>query len=151
VLRTSNGGRTWRPQVLSERPLAAVLALGANGGTALSARTGHLFATGTGGDAGASSALRLRVVSKRRVGRRTAVTIAGRLRPASAGAGVSVTARIGGKWVRKFVLTSAKGRFRTTWRLRTDTVFVAQWRGAPGLQAAGTPALRVRLSRHKRR
>jgi photosystem II stability/assembly factor-like uncharacterized protein len=149
VLRTSDGGRSWRPQVLGKRPLVAVTALGAGGGAALSEGLGHLFATTTGGDAGASSALTIRVASKRRVGRRTVVTIAGRLKPAPAGAGVSVTARIGGTWVRKFAKVS-HGRFRTSWRLRHGTVFVAQFRGGPGVNAAGTPALAVKVRKPRR-
>jgi photosystem II stability/assembly factor-like uncharacterized protein len=156
VLRTSDGGRTWRPQVLGSQALAAVLAFGSEGGAALTRSTGELFATSTGGDAGTPVRLRIRVVSKRRVGRRTAVTVAGRLKPAAAGAGVSLTARIGGSWVRKFVKVSGRGGFRTTWRLRGAAAFVAQFRGAAGLRAAGTAPLRVqpvrhRLGRHKRR
>jgi hypothetical protein len=85
------------------------------------------------------------------VGRRTVVTIAGHLKPAPAGAGVAVTARIGRSWVRKFAKVSSHGRFRTTWRLRRASVFVAQFRGGAGVNAAGTPALRVRLGRHMRR
>jgi hypothetical protein len=151
VLRTTDGGRTWRPQVLSRRPLGAVVALGASGGAALSESLGHLFATTTGGDAGARSALTLRVASKRRVGRRTVVTVAGRLKPAPAGAGVSVTARIGGTWLRKFAKVAPNGRFSTTWTLRRSTVFVAQWRGAPGVRSDGTRAVSVRVGRHRRR
>jgi photosystem II stability/assembly factor-like uncharacterized protein len=151
VLRTSDGGRSWRPQVLASRPLAAVEALGAAGGAALGDRLGHLYATTSGGDAGARSALSLRVAARRRAGRSTLVTLAGRLRPAPAGAGVSVTARIGGTWVRKFVTVSSRGRFHTTWRLRRDTAFVAQWRGAPGVRADGTTALRVRVGGRRHR
>jgi photosystem II stability/assembly factor-like uncharacterized protein len=151
VLRTSDGGRTWRPQVLGPEPLAAVLALGAEGGAALADKTGELYSTFSGGDAGSRPALTIRVASRRRVGRRTVVTIAGHLKPTPAGAGVSVTARIHGSWVRKFAKVSARGRFRTTWRLRGATAFVAQFRGAAGVRSAGTPALRVRLARHKRR
>ena len=151
VLRTSDGGRTWRPQILGKRPLIAIAALGAEGGAALTEGLGHLYSTASGGDDGTRSALTIRVGSKKRVGRRTVVTIAGHLKPAPAGAGVSVTALIGGDWVRKFAKVSAHGRFRTTWKLRRATVFVAQYRGAPGIRAAGTPALRVRLGAHKRR
>jgi photosystem II stability/assembly factor-like uncharacterized protein len=150
VLRTSDGGRTWRPQVFGRRKLADVLALGVSGGVALGDRNGHLFATLTGGDATRRSALTLRVISKRDRGARTVVTVGGRLRPAPAGAGVSVTARISGSWVRKFAPVSAKGRFRTSWRLRRGTVFVAQWRGAAGVQADGTPPLAVKVRRRQR-
>ena len=151
VLRTSDAGRSWRPQVIGQRPLAQVLAIGANGGTALANGLGQLFATGAGGDAGAASVLTLRVASKHRAGRRTVVTLAGHLKPAPTGAGVSVTARIGGSWVRKFAKVSAHGRFRTTWKLRRGTAFVAQWRGAPGVKGDGTTALNVRVRQHKRR
>jgi photosystem II stability/assembly factor-like uncharacterized protein len=147
VLRTSDGGRSWRPQVLGRRPLAEVLAIGSAGGVALTRGLGQLFATVVGGDLGARSALSLRVASRRG----TLVTLAGRLRPAPAGAGVSVTARIGGTWLRKFVTVKARGRFRTTWRLRRDTAFVAQWRGAPGVRADGTTALRVRVGGRRHR
>ena len=90
-------------------------------------------------------------MSKRRVGRRTLVTLAGHLKPTPPGTGVSVTARIGGSWVRRFVKVSAHGRFRTTWSLRSGTVFVAQWRGGIAVQGDGSAPLRVRLGRHKRR
>jgi hypothetical protein len=150
VLRTSDGGRTWRPQVLGDQPLAAVLALGSEGGAALARKTGELYATSSGGDAGSRSKLTIRVASKRRVGRRTVVTIAGRLKPAPAGAGVAVTARIGGSWVRKFAKVSSHGRFRTTWRLRRPALFVAQFRGGAGVNAAGTPALKVGLKKRRR-
>ena len=151
VLRTSDGGRTWRPQVLSKRPLIAVTALGAEGGAALSDGLGHIFATSSGGDDGARTKLTIRVKSKVRAGRRTIVTIVGHLTPSTAGAGVSVTARIGGDWVRKFPRVSSHGTFRTTWKLRRATVFVAQYRGAPGLRSAGTAPLSVPLGAHKRR
>jgi photosystem II stability/assembly factor-like uncharacterized protein len=151
VLRTSDGGRSWRPQVIGKRSLAQVVALGTSGGVTLSDGLGQLFATGTGGDVGARSRLTLRVLSKRRKAGRTIVTVGGRLRPAPAGAGVSVTARIGGSWIRKFAAVGANGRFRTTWKLRRGTVFVAQWRGSAGVQADGTVPLAVGLGGHRHR
>jgi photosystem II stability/assembly factor-like uncharacterized protein len=151
VLRTSDGGRSWRPQVIGQKPLAQVVAVGPAGGAALTNGLGQLFSTASGGDAGTRSVLTLRVASKHRAGRRTVVTLAGHLKPTPSGAGVSVTARIGGSWVRKFAKVSAHGRFRTTWRLRRGTAFVAQWRGAPGVQGDGTAALNVRVRQHERR
>lgn len=137
--------------MLAERgPLAEVEALGAAGGVALLDRSNHLFATASGGDAGRPSALSIRA-SKRRRGRATLVTVRGRLRPATAGAGVSVTALIGGGWERKFARVNSRGRFRTAWRLRRSTFFVAQWRGAPGVRGDGTAALRVRVAPPRRR
>ena len=37
-----------------------------------------------------------------------------------------------------------------SWRLRRGTVFVAQWRGAAGVQADGTPPLAVKVRRRQR-
>jgi photosystem II stability/assembly factor-like uncharacterized protein len=151
VLRTSDGGRTWRPQVITHSELAQTVALGKRGGVALTAEHGGLFATASGGDAGRASRLGLRLLSWTREGRRAVVAVGGRLKPAPAGAGVAVTARIGGTWVRKFARVAADGRYRTTWRLRRRTVFVAQWRGAAGVQGDGTAPLAVRVGGRRHR
>jgi photosystem II stability/assembly factor-like uncharacterized protein len=151
LLRTSDGGRTWRPQVIAHHELARVVALGKSGGVAVTEGFGQLFATTHGGDAGRSSRLGLRVQSKRRQRGRTVVVVGGQLKPAPAGAGVSVTAHIGGSWVRKFAQVDAKGRYRTAWRLRRGTVFVAQYRGGDGVQADGTTPLRVRVGGRRHR
>ncbi len=151
LLRTSDGGRTWRPQVLAHHQLAQTVALGKNGGVTLTDGFGQVFATTSGGDAGRRSRLGLRVLSKRRAGGRTVVVLGGRLKPAPEGAGVAVTAHLGGSWVRKFAAVDAKGRYRTVWRLRRGTVFVAQWRGGDGVQADGTAPLRVRVGGRRHR
>jgi photosystem II stability/assembly factor-like uncharacterized protein len=151
LLRTSDGGRTWRPQVIAHHELAQVVALGKGGGVAVTDGFGQLFATTHGGDAGRSSKLGLRVVSKRRQRGRTVVVVGGRLKPAPAGAGVAVTAHIGGTWIRKFAQVDAKGSYRTTWRLRRGTSFVAQYRGGDGVQADGTAPLRVRVGGRRHR
>jgi photosystem II stability/assembly factor-like uncharacterized protein len=151
LLRTSDGGRTWRPQVIAHHELAQVVALGKSGGVAVTDGFGQLFATTRGGDAGRSSKLGLRVLSKRRQRGRTVVVVGGRLKPAPAGAGVAVTAHIGGTWIRKFAQVDAKGRYRTTWRLRRGTSFVAQYRGGDGVQADGTTPLRVRVGGRRHR
>jgi len=151
LLRTSDGGRTWRPQVIAHHELAQVVALGKSGGVTLTDGFGQLFATTSGGDAGRRSKLGLRLISKRRDRGRAVVVVGGRLNPAPAGAGVAVTAHIGGSWIRKFAAVDAKGRYRTTWRLRRGTVFVAQWRGADGVRADGTTPLRVRVGGRRHR
>jgi hypothetical protein len=91
------------------------------------------------------------VLTRRRAGGRAVLVVGGRLKGAPAGAGVAVTAHIGDTWVRKFALVTAKGRYRTTWRLRRGTVFVAQWRGGDGVQADGTAPLRVRVGGRRHR
>lgn len=53
--------------------------------------------------------------------------------------------------IRKFAKVDAKGRYRTVWRLRRGTVFVAQWRGGDGVKADGTAPLRVRVGGRRQR
>ena len=79
------------------------------------------------------------------------VTVSGRLRPAVAGATVSVAAHGPRGWSTQQARVGADGRFATTWELHRGAVYVAQWKGAPGIAGDGTAPLRVRLGAHKRR
>jgi photosystem II stability/assembly factor-like uncharacterized protein len=146
LLRTSDGGVTWRPQVVEAQDLDDVLALGPTSGVALPDGTNRIYVTGSGGDAGSPS--KLTIASRVRRGR---VVVSGRLSPATAGAVVSVAARGPRLWSVKRARVGIDGRFKTTWKPRRRAVFVAQWAGAPGVAADGSLPLSVRLHAHKRR
>jgi photosystem II stability/assembly factor-like uncharacterized protein len=146
VLRTSDGGRTWRPQAIESEDLDEVLPLGPSSAVALAGETNRIYTTRSGGESGVPSRLAIHATV-----RGSRVIVRGRLRPGERGRRVSVAARGGRYWAVKHVQVAAGGRFKTTWRLRRDTVFVAQWLGAAGVRGAGTAPLRVRLARHKRR
>jgi len=146
VLRTSDGGRHWRPQRIAAGafPFADVVvsptatrayALATTGGQSRS-----LFTTGSGGDAGSRSTLTLSSVS--RSGRR--VTVRGALKGAQGGEPIVVSARQGSTWREQVVTAGANGgRFTATFTLRRGrTDFVARWAGDSGRQGAGSSVLR---------
>jgi photosystem II stability/assembly factor-like uncharacterized protein len=144
LLRTTDGGRSWHPQLLTKTALTDVVAAGSSNGFA--ANGASLFATATGGDQGAASTLTLRS-NKRRLRRRGSVKVGGRLRPPEGGERVVVAMRSGGRWTRKAVVVAANGTFTTTWRLRRSALFVAQWRGDDDRRGAGTGAVKVSVRR----
>jgi photosystem II stability/assembly factor-like uncharacterized protein len=146
MLRTSDGGHTWHPQPLRSQGIDDILALGPGSGVALPEGTNEVYVTRTGGDAGTPS--RLTIGARVRGGR---VIVGGRLRPAAGGEQVSVALRGRRYWSVKRVHVKRDGRFATSWKPRRGLVFVAQWGGRQGVQGDGTPPLRVRLGRHKRR
>ena len=55
--------------------------------------------------------------------------------------------RASGGWATKTAEVAADGRFTTAWRVRRNSVFVAQWHGDDDRAGDGTPALRVRVHR----
>jgi photosystem II stability/assembly factor-like uncharacterized protein len=146
LLHTDDGGRTWSPQVLGADDRLHVLALGGGNAAALVDESDELFTTGTRGEAGRPS--KLSIAASRR-GRLVRVT--GRLSPARGGELVSVSEWTGKDWASKRAYVTPNGSFTTSWNSRRKAVFVAQWAGAPLVQGDGTPPLRVRLGRHKRR
>jgi photosystem II stability/assembly factor-like uncharacterized protein len=155
VLRTTDGGATWRPQLvansrdvnglLATRDYVDFLLVGDN----------HVFVTTSGGDEGRGSSLRLRT-QNRTVTHGRKVRIAGRLDPAETGQLVVVSrteadprARKGANdWSFKAVHVRSGGSFVTHWRLHRTSVFVAQWKGDGSHRGAGSRALEVRVSGH---
>jgi photosystem II stability/assembly factor-like uncharacterized protein len=150
LLRTTDGGATWRPQLVADsRDLNGLLAT-RDEVDFLLAGDNQLFSTTSGGDTGRRSSLRLHT-RHRKVDRGRKVRIAGRLHPAEAGQLVVVSrteadprARKGANdWSFKAVRVRSGGTFATNWKLRRTSVFIAQWRGDGRRAGAGSRALRV--------
>jgi photosystem II stability/assembly factor-like uncharacterized protein len=133
LLRTSDGGRSWRPQLVAPAPIrdGGLVATAAN--TAFVLADGNmLFHTASGGDQGRQSVLRIRSNVARIGAKGRVVTISGTLAPAVAGADVYVSFRgaNGGSWVTRLAApTSKAGRFTIRRRLTQPTLVVAQWLG----------------------
>lgn len=144
VLRTSDGGATWRPQIVSPSEVRAVSS-GGSTDYAL-AGDGFLYGTRTGGDVGAPSKLTLRS-SARRVKRGRTVRVAGVLTPADGGERVAVFQRAGGIWRRQEVTVAANGSFTTRWRMRRAALFVAQVLGDADHAGTGTRPIFVTVPR----
>jgi hypothetical protein len=150
VLRTSDGGRSWQPQNITENAISSIVALSGTGAAAFDGTERRFYATTGGGAVGGASRLSLRP-SKRRLRRTARVRIRGRLRPARGGEVASVLSRTGTRWSRRNVRVAANGTFTLTYRVRRSTVFIAQWAGDDRSAGDGTTAVRVTVKKRKRR
>ncbi|HEX8054664.1 MAG TPA: hypothetical protein VF517_16880 [Thermoleophilaceae bacterium] len=147
VLRTSDGGASWRPQLISNDNITSGLgSLVAAPGDIAHALVGtsDLFSTASGGDAASGSTITLTTKTKR-LRRKGKVRLDGKLAPAAPGARVQVSVReLGsGRWTRQFVTVRSDGTFITNWTVKRSSSFVAQWAGDQALNGDGSPALRV--------
>ena len=149
VLHTSDGGASWRPQLVSKAliqsgagPLAA-----AQGGVAFAlAGFSDMFATANGGDAAQQSTITLSTKTPR-LPRKGKVRVDGKLTPTAAGARVLVARRdLGsGRWSQTIATVRSDGTFVTNWTVKRSSSFVAQWAGDAALNGDGSPALRVTI------
>jgi photosystem II stability/assembly factor-like uncharacterized protein len=133
VLRTSDGGATWRPQLVAAAPLAPLGLATADAATAFALADGSdLFYTSSGGDQGAARSNLTITAGRTSVNRPRRVKLTGKLSPAVEGAPVIVSARNprSGRWTLVGTPTvSATGTFTTSYLVRRTTELVAQWRG----------------------
>jgi photosystem II stability/assembly factor-like uncharacterized protein len=163
VLRTDDGGASWRPQLISAQALPSgsiaqsqlsvtsarsAIALAAGSERGGQTPPPQFFATTTGGDAGRASSLSLRA-SARTLRRGRSVTISGRLAPAEGGETAVVFARSTGsiRWTPTSLRVASNGTFSLTRRLTRSTFFVAQWQGDDDRRSDGTTVLTVRVRR----
>jgi photosystem II stability/assembly factor-like uncharacterized protein len=148
VLRTSDGGRTWRPQLVTSRPIYGNNLVTA-GGTDYVLASGNLFFfTSSGGDHGKSSNVKIKTL-RRSVRRRTTIRVGGRVSGASAGSTVLVARRLIGEsgWDFQSAKIASNGAFTTTWKVTKTATFVAQWIGDDDQAGDGSPPLTVRVRR----
>ncbi len=151
VMRTSDGGRTWTPEAL---PLV-INTLTAGGAVDYAAAEGALFQTTDGGLHESPSTLTLAISGSHRLSRaklRRAggrVRLVGHLSPAQGGEDVTISYRtVGGGWRRRDVIATSSGAFSlTVGSVRGTTDFVAQWTGSGPISGAGTPAVRLTVTR----
>jgi photosystem II stability/assembly factor-like uncharacterized protein len=151
VMHTSDGGASWRPQLISQLvigggagPLAA-----APGGVAYALIGGNeMKATSTGGDAAEPSTVTLSTKTKR-LAKKAKVRIDGKLTPTAAGARVEVTMRqqSGARLTRQVATVRSDGKFSANFTVTRTSDFVAQWAGDSDRNSDGSPALRVRVGR----
>jgi photosystem II stability/assembly factor-like uncharacterized protein len=146
LLRSSDGGRSWRPQLVDDDLVAGdgLAATGRNTAVLLTAPNTLLFTT-TGGDQGDPSSLRLRT-KKRRLARAATIKVTGRLSPAEGGERVVVSMRRGGsaRWRHTVATVASSGSFTTSWRVSRTSHFVAQWSGDDDRSGAGSRQLTVK-------
>jgi photosystem II stability/assembly factor-like uncharacterized protein len=162
VLRTTNGGLSWHPQVITAGsiPYDGILVSSALNASLLVDNVSvtnvpikrELFTTSTGGEvAGTPGTLSLstsrRTFAKRKL--RSAhgtITVNGTLAGALGGEQIVVSRRSlsGGQWQHQVVVAGANGgSFTTTWHISSSSVFVAQWAGDSGRPGLGSKVLSV--------
>jgi photosystem II stability/assembly factor-like uncharacterized protein len=147
VLRTSDGGSTWRPQLIGPDPLAAGGLVAPDATTAFALGDGSsLFYTSSGGDQAAIASALTIAPGRKTITRPRSVRITGRLTPAAEGAVVTVSARNPAtrRWtVIATPIVSAKGTFTISHKVRHTTQYVAQWPGTAVLAGDGSPMVSV--------
>ena len=149
VLRTSDGGASWRPQLVSP---ALVRDIDMAGGTAYAlAGTNFLYATTSGGDVGTARLLMI-TTRGRRIAKPATITVSGRLSSAVAGEQAVVSMRVSGLWRSQVATVASNGTFVTRWRVAKRAVFVAHVLGTADHGGVGTKplVLDVRPPKNKR-
>lgn len=149
LLRTTDGGRTWRPQLVSSAsPTAEGLVATGSDGAFLLADSSLLLFTTSGGDRGEPSKVTIRT-ARRTVRRRSVIRLSGRVRGARAGARVLVARRERGEsgWTDQDATVASNGTFTTRWRVSKTAAFVAQWAGDEDSAGDGSVALVVHVNR----
>jgi hypothetical protein len=149
VLRSDDGGHTWRPQLVSSAPLRGG-GLVATAKRTLFALGGvdRLFYTTTGGDLGARSTMTITPSTTRLTGL-TKVKVNGRSVPSTAGATAYVSVRplYGGAWRTYTAITDASGRFSVNFKASKSSVLVARWLGSAGIDGDGSNIVALRKIR----
>jgi photosystem II stability/assembly factor-like uncharacterized protein len=148
VLRTSDGGKTWQPQLVDNDGIVegGLVATGTNSALLLTL-SDSLFATTTGGQAGSTSSLTLKT-KKRKLRKRTTIKVTGRLSGAEGGEQVVVAMRGAklNKWRQQVVTAAANGSFTTSWKVGGTSYFVAQWSGDDARAGDGSNLLTVKVA-----
>ncbi len=146
VLRTSDSGATWRPQLISQLAVATRGIATPAAGTAFSlGGPSDLFYTAVGGDQGGVTAVTIKA-AKKVVTKTRSVKIKGRLAPSVAGARIQISARNPkiNEWRVVAVATvSSTGTFTTSYRVARTSQIVAQWRGDADHNGDGSPAITI--------
>jgi photosystem II stability/assembly factor-like uncharacterized protein len=155
LLHTSDGGATWRPQLLDNAPLNGRGLTAPVAGTAFGLAGGmDLLYTNTGGDRGSDTKLTL-AAQPRTIGRKArTVKLSGKLTPAAAGATVVVSARVEHSPIWKVIdapKVSSSGTFSSSIRVRATTDVVAQWSGDAAHDGDGSRTLTIQRVVKKRR
>jgi photosystem II stability/assembly factor-like uncharacterized protein len=148
LLRTSDGGRTWRPQTVARSQLNDVAAT--PGGADVALRTpGELFGTESGGDPATASSLTLKTKTPALPKKGGRVTVTGKLSPPKGAESIVVSLRSGGRWTSQTVRASSDGSFTSAWSVRKTSIVVAQWIGDGVRRSAGSAPLTVTVAAKK--
>jgi photosystem II stability/assembly factor-like uncharacterized protein len=153
VLVTSDGGKSWRPQLVSDNELVPG-GLEAPAGTAAfnlavgEGRGADLFRTETGGDQGDVSTITVKP-SVKKLKRAGKVRLTVQLNPSISGVPVAVFARSGKstRWSLVSEDPTTAGKLVIDTKARATTRYVAQWFGDADRNGDGSPITTVTVGR----
>jgi photosystem II stability/assembly factor-like uncharacterized protein len=156
AFRTTDGGRTWQPQLVARDPVSAV-----DAGPTGFANTldGSFFATNSGGQAANPSSLTIRKgkagTASRRIElkKKGKVKVDGTLNPAEGGESIVVSIRPIKRsgWAQQEVVAASNGGFTATFRVKKPSYVVAQWTGDDVRAGAGSSVLKVKPPKKKKK
>jgi photosystem II stability/assembly factor-like uncharacterized protein len=149
VLRTQDGGKSWRPQLIERGQIGAEGLVAAPGSVGYALVPGaDFFATDSGGNAGEESTLTIASKTKR-LPKKGKVAVTGKLSPTAAGSRVEVAMRQfnSAGWKRQTATVRSDGTFTINWTVSRTSYFVAQWDGDQQRTGDGSGALKVVVGR----
>lgn len=153
LYRTTDGGRTFAPQVVApDAVFHTGLASPGGGVDYLLAGSTSLFASTKGGVRGTPSTLTI-TTERRRYTKATRIRVTGKLSPATGSERVTVSRRAEGRtaWQEQTVKVAANGAFTTSWQVtRGANLFVARWAGDFRSAGDGSPFLNVVVKPRRR-
>lgn len=145
LLRTTDGGKTWAPQLVTNSEIKGFGIAAGDTSYAL-AGTNSLFASTTGGQAGTSSSVAVRA-AKRTLKKKARIRVTIRVRAAREGdVAVVASRKAGGSWVQREVELDRAGQATTSWNVTKGTTrFVGQWAGNEASAGDGSAVLTVKV------
>ena len=155
VLATSDGGASWRPQLIEDSGLSQNGLEAPSGATAFAlgvgqGRNADLFHTDAGGDQGAASAITAKP-SVKHLKKAGTVRVTVQLSPSVSGVPVALFSRSGKSAVWSLVrrANTIAGKLTVDVTVRATTRFVAQWPGDADRNGDGSPITTVTLAKKK--
>ena len=147
VLHTTDGGKSWQPQLVAADAPADIWDAG---GTAfMYTPSGQFFATNNGGTIGTRSTLTLKQTNAPKKKPSSTVKVSGVLSPAEGGEEILIQYRDKRVWRSRIEVAASNGSFTSEFKIKRETVAVAQWLGDDTRSGAGTAAIRVKPDKKK--
>ncbi|UUY05086.1 YCF48-related protein [Svornostia abyssi] len=147
LLRTTDGGKTWAPQLVTDAEIKGYgIAAGAT--SYVLAGTNSLLFSTTGGQAGKASSATLKA-SKTKLKKKARIQVTITVKGAKQGDVAVVSGRkSGGSWTQQQVELDRSGKATTSWNVTNGTTtFVGQWAGNEASAGDGSPPVTVKVGK----
>lgn len=146
LLRTTDGGKTWAPQLVTDQAIRGYGIAAGSTSYALAGRS-SLFSSTTGGQAGTSSTVAV-TPSKTKLRKKARIRVTITVKGARQGdTAVVAGRRSGGNWVQQEVELDRSGKATTSWNVSKTTRFVGQWAGNEAYAGDGSAVKTVKVGR----